>query len=44
VVTNSIAVPKEKEFPGLTILSIAPLLAETIKRNYEKKSITSLFI
>ena len=44
VVTNSIDVPDRKKFPGLTVLSIAPLLAEAIKRNHEKKSISSLFI
>lgn len=44
VVTNSIDVPEKKKFPGLTVLSIAPLLAEAIKRNHEKKSISSLFI
>jgi ribose-phosphate pyrophosphokinase len=43
VVTDSVPIPKEKQFPGLKILSAADLLAEAIRRNYENKSITSLF-
>jgi ribose-phosphate pyrophosphokinase len=43
VVTDSIPIPKEKQFKGLKILSAADLLAEAIRRNYENKSITSLF-
>ncbi len=35
VVTNTIDVPKEKQSGKLKILSIAPLLAETIKRTHE---------
>ena len=43
VVTNTIPVPPEKQFPGLTVLSIAPLLGEAILRNFENRSISSLF-
>lgn len=43
VVTDSLPIPKEKQFPGLKILSSAELLAEAIRRNYDNKSITSLF-
>jgi len=43
VVTDSIPMPKEKQFKGLKILSAAELLGEAIRRNYENKSITSLF-
>ena len=42
VVTNTIDI-NEDAFPGLKVLSAAPLLAEVIKRNYEKRSISSLF-
>lgn len=35
IVTNTIDVPREKQFSRLKILSIAPLLAETIKRTHE---------
>ena len=43
VFTDSIPIPKEKQFKGLKILSSAELLAEAIKRNYEHQSISSLF-
>ncbi|MFC1752512.1 ribose-phosphate diphosphokinase [Thermoproteota archaeon] len=43
VVTNTINISKAKQFPGLKILSIGPMLAEVIKRNYEKRSIAPLF-
>ncbi len=43
VVTDSIPIPSEKQFKGLKVLSVAPLLGEAIKRNYEHKSISSLF-
>jgi len=35
VVTNTIYLPKEKQFSKLKVISIAPLLAETIKRTCE---------
>jgi ribose-phosphate pyrophosphokinase len=44
VCTNSMPIPESKFFPELEILSAAPMLAEAIKRNYEKKSISSLFL
>ncbi|MFC1770618.1 ribose-phosphate diphosphokinase [Candidatus Margulisiibacteriota bacterium] len=43
VVTNSIPISKEKYFPGLKVISVAPLLAETIKRNHERRSISCLY-
>ncbi|NQY74459.1 MAG: ribose-phosphate pyrophosphokinase [Candidatus Margulisbacteria bacterium] len=44
VVTDTINIPKEKQFSGLQIISTAPLLAEAIKRNHEKRSISTLFV
>lgn len=35
VITNTISIPKEKRINKLKIISIAPLLAESIKRIYE---------
>ena len=35
VVTNTIDIPKEKQIPKIKIMSIAPLLAEDIKRTHE---------
>ncbi|OGC23222.1 ribose-phosphate pyrophosphokinase [candidate division WOR-1 bacterium RIFOXYB2_FULL_42_35] len=43
VVTDSVPVPKEKQFKGLKILSSAELLGEAIRRNFEHQSISSLF-
>lgn len=43
VVTNSIPIPKGKYFPGLKILSIAPLLAKIIQNVHLKKSVTGIY-
>lgn len=43
IVTNSVPIPKEKQFKGLTILPAEELLGEAIQRNYENTSISSLF-
>ncbi|MFD9894284.1 ribose-phosphate diphosphokinase [Amycolatopsis sp. NPDC058986] len=43
IVTNSLPIPPEKHFPGLTVLSIAPMLAEAIQQVFEDGSVTSLF-
>lgn len=43
IVTDSFPVPEEKHFDGLTILSAAELLGEAVRRNYDNKSISSLF-
>jgi len=43
VITNSIPLTPEKMFPGLTILSVAPLLAKTIRNVHESKSVSSVF-
>ncbi|WP_347345646.1 ribose-phosphate diphosphokinase [Microbacterium sp.] len=43
VVTDSIPLPPEKRFPGLTVLPIAPLLARAIHEVFEDGSVTSMF-
>lgn len=43
VITNTLPIPDEKDFPGLTVLSIAPLLARAIQEVFEDGSVTSLF-
>jgi ribose-phosphate pyrophosphokinase len=43
VVTNTLPIRPENEFDKLTVLSIAPLLAQAIKEVFEDGSVTSLF-
>jgi len=43
VVTDTIPVPDAKRFEGLTVLPIAPLLAQAILANHEHRSISSLY-
>jgi ribose-phosphate pyrophosphokinase len=43
VVTNSIALPPEKRFDKLTVLSIAPLLGETIQRIHTGASVSAVY-
>ncbi len=42
-VTNTIDVPEDKRFPKLTVLSVAELLAEAIRRIHEYRSVSELF-
>jgi ribose-phosphate pyrophosphokinase len=43
VVTDTLPIPNEKQFSSLKILNTSELLGEAIWRNYENKSISSLF-
>ena len=43
IFTNSIPIPEEKKFPGLKILSIAPLLSAVMEGVIQEKSITPLY-
>ncbi|HEX2453445.1 MAG TPA: ribose-phosphate pyrophosphokinase [Vicinamibacterales bacterium] len=43
VTTDTVPVPPEKRLPNMKILSIAPLLAETIRRIHVGKSVSALF-
>ena len=43
VVTNTIAVPPAKRVPKLTILSVAPLLGETIQRIHTGASVSATY-
>ena len=43
VVTNTLPIDDSKRFPQLTVLSIAPLLASTIRAVFENGSVTGLF-
>jgi len=43
VTTNTLPIPPEKRLPNMTILSVAPLLGEVIKRAHEGRSVGALF-
>jgi ribose-phosphate pyrophosphokinase len=43
IFTNTLPIPDEKRFPGMTVISIAPLLARAIEEVFEDGSVTSLF-
>ena len=43
IVTNTLPIDESKHFPQLTVLSIAPLLASTIRAVFENGSVTGLF-
>jgi ribose-phosphate pyrophosphokinase len=43
VVTDTLPIPEEHRFPGLTVLSIAPLIARAIREVFDDGSVTSLF-
>lgn len=43
VVTNTIPLPPSKKHPKIKVLSIAPILAETILRIYNNWSVSQLF-
>lgn len=43
VVTDTLGLPPEKRWPGLRVLSVAPLLAEVIQRIHSGISVDSIF-
>src|SRR5262252_4886967 len=44
VITNSIPLSPEKQTPKIQVLSVAPLLAEAIRRIHGEESVSSLFV
>jgi ribose-phosphate pyrophosphokinase len=44
IVTNSIPLGKEKQHHKITVLSVAPLLAEAIRRIHDEESVSTLFV
>jgi ribose-phosphate pyrophosphokinase len=43
ILTNTVPVPEEKRLENMTILSIAPMLSEVIRRAHEGRSVGELF-
>ena len=43
IVTNTLSIGEDKQFPQLTVLSIAPLLSRAIREVFEDGSVTKLF-
>jgi ribose-phosphate pyrophosphokinase len=44
IITNSIPLPLEKQLPKIQVLSVAPLLAEAIRRIHSEESVSTLFV
>ena len=44
IVTNSIPVPAEKRAARVTVLTVAPLLGEAIRRIHDEESVSTLFV
>jgi ribose-phosphate pyrophosphokinase len=44
VVTNSIPLPPDKQSARITVLSVAPLLGEAIRRIHDEESVSTLFV
>jgi ribose-phosphate pyrophosphokinase len=43
VATNTVDIPPDKRLPNMTVLSVAPLLGEVIRRAHEGRSVGELF-
>ena len=43
VVTNTLPIPDEKHFDTLTVLSIAPIIAEALDAVFEDTSVSEIF-
>jgi ribose-phosphate pyrophosphokinase len=43
VTTNTVPIPKEKRLPHMTVLSVAPIFGEAIRRNIAGQSVGALF-
>src|SRR5215831_12531442 len=44
IITNSIPLSPDKQLPKIHVLSVAPLLAEAIRRIHDEESVSTLFV
>ena len=44
IITNTIPLPPDKQLPKIHALSVAPLLAEAIRRIHGEESVSNLFV
>jgi ribose-phosphate pyrophosphokinase len=44
IITNTIPLPRDKQLPKIHALSVAPLLAEAIRRIHGEESVSNLFV
>ncbi len=44
ITTDTVYIPPEKRHPKLTVLSVAPIFAASIQRNFNRQSISDLFV
>jgi ribose-phosphate pyrophosphokinase len=43
IVTDSIPLPPNKQLPNIKVISVAPLLADAVKRIHLNESVSTLF-
>jgi len=43
IVTNSIPLTPDKRLPTMTVLTVAPLLGEAIRRIHDEESVSTMF-
>jgi ribose-phosphate pyrophosphokinase len=44
ITTDTVYIPPERRHPKLTVLSVAPIFASSIHRNFNRESISDLFV